>query len=81
MEHGEPISPLSGGRARLLNGRCDASLVKRPVRGIHTVVAVEVPPHEPSDGLILLGRAGSKLSVEGPCNRFRTGLGFSIEGD
>ena len=56
VEHGEPIRPPGGGISCFTNGRCDASLVERPVRGIHSVLAVEVP-QEPSEGPILLGRA------------------------
>ena len=36
MEHGEPIRPLGRGGPRLPNSRCDASLFKRPVWGIHS---------------------------------------------
>ena len=41
------------------------------------VVAVEVP-HKPSNSPILLGRRGSKLPIEGLCNRFRAGMVFFI---
>ena len=43
LEHGEPISPQGGGRARLPNGRCDASHVERPKWGVQRVVAVDFP--------------------------------------
>ena len=49
VKHGEHIRPLGGGRARLLNVRCDSSLVERPVLGVHRVVAAVDSPHEPPE--------------------------------
>ena len=69
-----------GGRACSFYGRCDASLVKRTVRGVHPIVAEEVP-YKPSECPIVLVRTGSKMPVEGLCNRLRAGKGFSLEGD
>ena len=43
VEHGDHVRPLGFGRARLPNGRYDASVVEWPVRGFHMVVVVEVP--------------------------------------
>ena len=60
--HGESVRPLGGGRARLPYGRCYASLVQRPVCGVHTVVAVE-DPHERSEYPIVLGGTGSLLKA------------------
>ena len=80
VEHGEPISPLGVGRARLPNDRCDTSLVKQLVWGIHLKLVVEVP-QEPSDGPILLSRTGSELSIEGSFDRLQAGVGFPIKGD
>ena len=60
--------------------RSNAFLVERPVSGVYTMVTVEVP-HEPSECPIVLGRTGSKLPVEGLCNRLRAGVGFSLECD
>ena len=75
VEHGKPIRPLGGGRARLPNGRCDASLVEESGKRGPQMVVVEVP-HTPSECPIVLGKTGSKLSVEGLCNRLRAGVGF-----
>ena len=79
-EHGEPVRPLCGWRARLPYGHCNASLVERPVWWVHTVVAVKVP-HEPPECPIMLGRTGRKLPVEGLCNRPRAGVGKGARSD
>ena len=77
VEQGEPIRPLGGGRARLPYGHCNASLVERPARGVHAMVAVEVP-HELFECPIVLGRTGSKLPFEGLCNRFWARVGAAL---
>ena len=73
-----PCSPRWGNG--LPYGRCNASLVERPVGVVHTMVVVEVP-HEPSECPIVLGRTGTEPPTEGLCNRSRAGVGFSLEGD
>ena len=80
VEHCEPASPLGSGRARLPYGRCDGSLVERPIWGVHTVVAVKVD-HEPSECPIVLGGTSRELLVEGLCNHLRPRVGFSLKGD
>ena len=54
--------------------------VELSVRGVHTVVVVEVP-HKPSECQIILVGTGGELPVKGLCNRLLVGLGFSLEGD
>ena len=79
-EHSEPVKPLGDGRARLPYVCYHSYLVEWPLRGDHTMVAVEVP-HEPSECPIMLSRTGSKLPVEGLCNRLQAGVGLSLEGN
>ena len=65
VEHCEPVRPLSGRRACLPYGRCDASLVERPAWGEHTVVV----PRGFSECPIVLGGTGSELLFQSPLRR------------